>query len=373
MRKIRRLLQKNCCIMVLCSILGFFAASFATNYTITVNAGVKKGAWNRFYEKSVATCHVYTVLRSAYGRSIQGALKRGHDEAGFQYFRGHNIFGSDVGIYKEVGGALTPNWSRCDSIYDAAKAAGMRPILELSYTPYQLASGTQSFGWYNGASGNTTVPSDFNKWRDIIKLLVQHLEQRYGVDEVRTWLFEVYNEPDLFLAGTDADYYRIYDFAAEGVKLADSLCKIGGSAMSRGSQRPVKIGVFIDHVLRGTNAAIGKVGTKCDFISYHRYADDIDYGGRICTPASMNNYHKAIVDVAKNKGFGGFIINTEWGPTYSSGSTRDNETDASFVAKTIQLLQDNGAAYPPPTMYSYWTYVESSVMCSMTATILKNA
>jgi xylan 1,4-beta-xylosidase len=342
--------------LALCFLIGILAWAHATNYTITANAAAKKGTWSRFYEEAVATCHVYTVINSAYGRNLKGALKRGNTEAGFKHFRGHDVFGSDVAIYNEVNGVITPNWKNFDSIYDGAKAAGMYPILELSYLPWQLASAGGSFGWYNGHPGSTALPKDYNKYREIIKLLVQHAEQRYGVDVVRqNWLFEVYNEPDLFYDGTQADYFKLYDYASDGVKLADSLCKVGGPAASGGSDRPNWIGGFIDHVLKGTNAATQKVGSKCDFISYHRYSDDIDYSGRICTPASQNNYHKAIVDVLKNKGFSGFLINTEWGPTYSSSSIRDNETDASFVAKTIHLLSDNGANYPPPLMYAYWT------------------
>ena len=231
-----------------CLIGGWLSLADAANYSITVNAADKQEVWNRFYEKAVATCHVGTVLRSAYNRNLQNALKRGHDEAGFQYFRGHSIFGPDVGVYTENNGVPVYTWARFDSIYDLAKAAGVRPILELSYVPGPMAVGTDGFGWYNGSPGNRTLPKDFTKYRNLIAEVVRHCESRYGADEIRNnWLFEVYNEPDLFLSGTENDYLKMYDYAAEGVKDVDPQVRIGGPAVSGGSNGPSRIGRFLTH------------------------------------------------------------------------------------------------------------------------------
>ena len=107
---------------------------------LVVDAGQKGQAWNRFYEKVVAADHANTVLTTAYGRNIQAALKKGHDQAGFGYVRFHGILDDDVGVYSEPGGVPTYTWTKLDQIYDAIIAAGMRPFVEISFMPKALAS-----------------------------------------------------------------------------------------------------------------------------------------------------------------------------------------------------------------------------------------
>jgi len=205
------------------------------DYTINVNAGAPGGAWNRFYEECVGTCHPITVLSSSYGRNIQNALKRGKNECGFKKIRAHGIFGSDVDIYSENNGVAAYNWTKFDQIYDSVKALGYTVIVEFGYMPSVLASGGQTTFWYNGADGNVTPLKDWNKWRDLCKNVVLHLQQRYGAEEIRkNWSFEVWNEPDLgyFWSAGQWEYLKLYDYAAEGVRLADPLCKVGGPAVS---------------------------------------------------------------------------------------------------------------------------------------------
>jgi xylan 1,4-beta-xylosidase len=236
----------------------------------------------------------------------------------------------------------------------------MTVIVELSGMPTALASGTQTAFWYNGVSMNITPPKDYNKWRDLIKALVQHMEQRYTADEIRkNWMFEVWNEPNLgsFFTGTIQDYLKIYDYASEGVRLADSLCKIGGPATSGGD--PGWVDQFSAHVVSGTNNATGLKGSKCEFVSYHRYAEDATYMGatsKLSFPGGMNAYHKAMCDLMKKNNFKGELLCTEWAPTYQTLALHsDDESSGSFIAKTIHLLADNDVSqYPLPPVYSFW-------------------
>ena len=135
--------------------------------TLTVDAASPGAAWNRFYEGAVATDHANTILTGAWGRNAQDALKKGHDEAGFRYARFHGILNRDIGVYPDVAPALateTPDyhWTRFDQVYDAVVAAGMRPIVEISFTPPALASNAtqlQAQLWYNGVSPNISKPA----------------------------------------------------------------------------------------------------------------------------------------------------------------------------------------------------------------------
>ncbi|MBN1308798.1 MAG: hypothetical protein JXA18_12820 [Chitinispirillaceae bacterium] len=335
------------------------ASSFrvhAANYTITVDAGQKGTAWNRFYEKLVSTCHAYTVLSSAYGRNIQNAMKRAHDEAGFQYFRAHGILNDDVKVYSETNGTASYNWTNFDKIYDAALAAGMRPILEISFMPSALATDKGNLGlWYNGVTAINRPPKDWNKWHALVTALVKHCEEKWGAEEVRkNWYFEVWNEPEWMYTGME-DYPLLYAHTCAAIMEADPQVKIGGPAYTADAAIPYGIENFIDYVRTNNNPITGTKNLKIDFISYHRYSNNANYGGMLSAPNSQNDYHKAVVAACKSKNFTGEILNDEWGSTYNQTVDRDDETSASFYTKTICMLNGNGATYPPPSMYGYWT------------------
>ncbi|BBW96337.1 hypothetical protein GsuE55_11700 [Geobacillus subterraneus] len=124
-------------------------------------------------------------------------LKLVQEKIGFRYIRGHGLLSDDVGIYREVeiDGEMKPfyNFTYIDRIVDSYLALNIRPFIEFGFMPKALASGDQTvFYW----KGNVTPPKDYNKWRDLIVAVVSHFIERYGIEEVRTWLFEVWNEPE---------------------------------------------------------------------------------------------------------------------------------------------------------------------------------
>lgn len=131
--------------------------------TLAVDAASVVRPWNRFYEKTVASDHAHTVLCTAYGRNIQNALRKAHAQAGFQYVRFHALFDDDDAVYTEdaLGGPIY-DWSSIDAIEDAIIAAGMRPLVEISFTPSALAatpSMTLSLLWYDNVSPNISPPT----------------------------------------------------------------------------------------------------------------------------------------------------------------------------------------------------------------------
>ena len=318
----------------------------ASNYTLTVNAGTKGAAWNRFYEKCIASCHAYTVIHSAYGRNISNALKKAHAEAGFQYLRCHGILDDDVAPYKSAG---TYDWTNLDAIYDSVVAAGMRPEVELSFMPTALLNSTSKAAfnlWYNNKTPLAGAPSNWTTWGNFITALVQHLETRYGAAEVRSnWYFEIWNEPDWMYTGL-SDYMTLYDNTVKAIGAADPQLRVGGPAQS-GPSSLNSVATLISHCKSS--------GSKLDFVSWHRYSNDNGYSGSLANANSINDFAKAIADQIKSSGYTGLSICDEWGPDYNTPVQRDNEVSASFAAKTIHLLNSNGANYPPPIMFGWWT------------------
>ena len=69
------------------------------------------------------------------------------------------------------------------SLKDAYIKLNIRPFLELGFMPYKLASGDNTIFYWKG---NTTPPSDYKKWCDLVQATLRHLLDRYG-DEVLSW------------------------------------------------------------------------------------------------------------------------------------------------------------------------------------------
>ena len=165
-----------------------------------------------------------------------------------------------------------------DRTFDAYKRAGVRPFVELGFMPKDLAASVPGVTEYQlhypkptmGGSVNNP-PRDYGMWRDLVRAYVAHLVERYGADEVRTWYFEVWNEPDIiYWHGTPQEYFKLYDYAVDGVRQALPRARVGGPATT-GSASPkaaAYLRAFLDHCLNDRSAADGKP-VPLDFISYH--------------------------------------------------------------------------------------------------------
>jgi xylan 1,4-beta-xylosidase len=314
-------------------------------YRISVDAKQSGPGWSRFYETMVAADHANTVLETAWGRNIQGALRKGHELAGFQYVRFHGILDSDIGVYTEVNDKPVYNWARLDKVYDAIIAAGMRPFVEIGFTPPPLASKpAKTLHWYNNAPANISPPKDWNRWMDLMAALVQHLEERYGVEEVRKhWYFEIWNESSWMYSLGMGGYNELYDYTVQGLVRGDPEVKVGGPAESGGGSA-VGITNLVDYCR--------KHNRKLDFVTYHTYGQTSDTTVALSVPT--RSFHESMAGTVKSIDFSGDVFVTEWGASYSGALARDTEISASFVAKTVHLIgTDNGIV--PPAGFAYWT------------------
>gem|GEM_PF-536670 len=312
---------------------------------LVVDAGQKGQAWNRFYEKGVALDHANTILTTAYGRNAQAALKKGHDQAGFQYIRFHGILNDDIGVYSESNGTAAYNWTRLDQVYDAIAAAGMKPIVEISFTPSALASTSkvQTALWYNNKSPNISKPKDWTKWEAFMAAIVQHLETRYGAAEVRSnWFFEVWNEPSWMYEAGDDGYNELYAHTSKGLAAGDSQIRIGGPAGSAG-ESPGLISGLVSYAKSNS--------LKLDFITFHSYANDNN--AKVADANAMLSFYDSISNTISSSKFTGTVLNDEFGSSYDTVVTRDNEVAASFIAKTVHLIGTASKA-GPPSMYAWW-------------------
>jgi xylan 1,4-beta-xylosidase len=144
---------------------------------------------DHFFDLSVGSDYPGTLIRE----DSQAQLQLATGELGFRYLRFHAIFHDVLGTVKIEDGKTTYNWSKIDQLYDDLLARHIKPFVELGFTPKALATSQSSIFYWNG---NTSHPKP-DGWHDLIDAFIRHIEARYGKDEVRTWFFEVWNEPNL--------------------------------------------------------------------------------------------------------------------------------------------------------------------------------
>ncbi len=193
------------------------------------------------------------------GVELEQALRRMHDEIGVRTVRAHAIFHDDTGVYTEVDGVPSYDFTTVDAIYDKLLAIGLRPVVELGFMPRDLASDPSKTVFAYGAI--ISPPKSYERWHDLVRALVQHLVERYGLDEVLTWDFEVWNEANLsvFWSGTKTEWLHLYDVTAEAVKSVDQRLAIGGPSSAAAG--------WVDDLLAHAAAE----GTPVDFVSTHTY------------------------------------------------------------------------------------------------------
>jgi xylan 1,4-beta-xylosidase len=227
---------------------------------IVVDATAASHPFPHFWEQMFGSGRAVLSLRDSYRRDLR-AVKQITD---FEYVRFHAIFHDEVGLYDEDSqGRAFYNFTYVDQIYDGLLESGVKPFVELSFMPQKLAAHNilHSF-WYKP---NTSPPKDWGKWDDLIAAFAKHMVDRYGIDEVAEWYFEVWNEPNLdFWAGEpkQTSYWELYDHTARAIKGVNPRLRVGGPATAQAAW----VDAFIKHCTENK--------IPVDFVSTHVYGND---------------------------------------------------------------------------------------------------
>lgn len=204
------------------------------------------------------------------------------------YVRVHNLLTTGDGspslkwgstnVYTEdASGHPVYSWTILDRIFDAFHDAGIKPLVEIGFMPKALSTHPEPYRHDFPKVGDIYTgwaypPNDYQKWCELVFQFVSHLRRRYGDAEVKTWLWEVWNEPDIdYWKGTREAYFRLYDLTVEATLRAFPDARIGGPETTAPANPKAAdfVRAFLEHCAHETNYATGKVGSRLDFISFH--------------------------------------------------------------------------------------------------------
>jgi xylan 1,4-beta-xylosidase len=215
------------------------------------------------------------------------------------YFRAHNLLTSgdgtpalkwgSTGVYSEdAAGRPVYDWTILDRIFDAYLERGVRPYAQIGFMPRELSVKPEPYQhkWTPRAryeeiyTGWAYPPKDYAKWAELVFQWTRHCVEKHGRAEVESWYWEVWNEPNIgYWRGTPEEFLKLHDYAIDAVRRALPTAHVGGADTAGSGGRFTR--GFLEHCLRGTNYATGKVGTPVDFVSFHAKGAPVTTNGHV--------------------------------------------------------------------------------------------
>jgi xylan 1,4-beta-xylosidase len=310
---------------------------------IEVDLGKAGPALDRSFNFSIGGDYAGTMLRP----ENLAQLRTAREELGFRYIRFHAIFHDALGTARVVNGKTVYDWRKIDQLYDAFLAMGIRPFVELGFTPEAMATSKQTIFYWKG---NTSHPEP-KAWSALVDAFVRHVRQRYGASEVRRWYFEVWNEPNLDGFWEKADqkaYLELYEASARVIKAIDPKLRVGGPATAGAAWVPE----FLDYAV--------KRSLPVDFVATHTYGVDggfLDEDGHDDNKLSTNpdavtaDVRRVREQISASRYPGIPLFFTEWSASYNPRDpVHDSYISAAYILTKLRATRGIAQGM------SYWTY-----------------
>ncbi|MEO7309699.1 MAG: beta-xylosidase [Chitinophagaceae bacterium] len=275
-------------------------------------------------------------------------------------------WGSTNAYTEDANGNPIYNWHIIDSIFDTYVQRGMKPLAQIGFMPEALSTnpGPYKHDWKPGdpyskiMTGWAYPPKDYIKWAELVYQWVKHSVARYGKKEVESWYWELWNEPNGYWKGTQADFFKLYDYTADAVKRALPTAKIGGIniAGTAGSGAQQWLNAFVKHCFNDTNYVTGKIGSPVDMILFHakgspklvdghvrmnmgRQLTDINVGFKFVASYPQLKNIPVVIGESDPEGCAACGMATDPQNAYRNGTMYSSYTAASFARK--YLLADS--------------------------------
>src|SRR5882724_3480132 len=283
------------------------------------------------------------------------------------YVRVHNLltsgdgtaslkWGSTNAYAEDSAGNPVYDWRIVDRIFDTFREKGITPLVEVGFMPEALSTHPQPYkhDFPNGNifTGWAYPPKDYAKWEELVYQFAKHLRERYGEKEIKNWLWEVWNEPDIdYWKGSREEFLELYDFAAQGILRAVPGAKVGGpdTTGAAGAKAAEFLRAFLEHCARGENAATGKPGAPLSFISFHPKGSPVWKGDHVQmrVERELLSVEKGFAVVASFPEWRGTpVILGEWDPEGCAACSARNKPENAYrngnlyAVYTAEALKD---------------------------------
>ena len=338
-------MKKN--IFLLLAISSIFSMGGWAQRTIQVDFKKEAGRLNNMFNACIGAGRANEGLRADW----QQQLAYVKEQCGFQYIRMHGLLTDDMAVYTtDSKGQPQYNFMYVDVLFDFLHSIGMKPFVELGFMPNALASGPETIFWWKG---NVTPPRDYDKWAGLVENLVRHFEERYGEEAVKTWYFEVWNEPNLspgFWTGSQADYFKLYQYAANAVKKVNKAYRVGGPGTAGAAWEPEMIDFC------------HKNNVPIDFISTHAYGvkqgflDEFGQGGTVLSKDSLSvsgDVLQSRKEISESAMKHLELHYTEWSSSYTPADPlHDSYHEAAYILDKLKQVGDAAQSM------SYWVFTD---------------
>jgi len=204
-------------------------------------------------------------------QDVQTMLTEAQREIGFEYVKFHGLLSDEMMVCSRQGKTLQFSFVMIDKVLDFLIGIGLKPLIQLSFMPKCLAEQPEKSVYWSRFI--TSLPCDFAEWNQLVQATVRHLLVRYGHDLVRSWLFTVWNEPDvsdvMFSVGDDEKFREFYASTYRAIKCEDENLVVGAPSN-------LPIATETQNWMEAFLAWTLEHDCRPQFINIHYYSDDFE-------------------------------------------------------------------------------------------------
>lgn len=295
--------------------------------------------WKKPWDKIINMGNIDSLLNY----DVQSQLLMMQKEIGFSYVRIYNIFMQDM-YYENISGDNKYNFSRIDRGLDFLVEHNLKPYIELSFKPTDV---NYTINSAVGDRYNEIIFHDRESYVEVMQAFSSHIANRYGVNEIESWYFELWKDDRLNMLDAKGWYFDCFEIGYHALKKISSKIKVGGAGFALGYDR-YQYSILIQN-WKTRNV-------RPDFISVYSYSylllqqDGVYFGKRSLDNSFVKNQLELFKDVLKAEDFMPDELHiTEWNFTISNRNCiNDSCAQGAYIVKTC--IESIGEA----DMMGYW-------------------
>lgn len=295
--------------------------------------------WKKPWDKIINMGNIDSLLNY----DVQSQLLMMQKEIGFSYVRIYNIFMQDM-YYENISGDNQYNFSRIDRGLDFLVEHNLKPYIELSFKPTDV---NYTINSSVGDRYNEIIFHDRESYVEVMQAFSSHIANRYGVNEIESWYFELWKDDRLNMLDAKGWYFDCFEIGYHALKKISSKIKVGGAGFALGYDR-YQYSILIQN-WKTRNV-------RPDFISVYSYSylllqqDGVYFGKRSLDNSFVKNQLELFKDVLKAEDFMPDELHiTEWNFTISNRNCiNDSCAQGAYIVKTC--IESIGEA----DMMGYW-------------------